>query len=107
MIDALGGIGGLAANGYTWYTNTTEIANLASGANPKEIIWRGGTSENNDLETDNFPPTLYGKGRVDPTQNLVDAFPMVNGYPIPTVAADMMIQTRITDVTPPCRLRGV
>jgi hypothetical protein len=82
VIDALGGIGGLAANGYTWYTNTTEIANLASGANPKEIIWRGGTSENNDLETDNFPPTLYGKGRVDPTQNLVDAFPMVNGYPI-------------------------
>ena len=27
-------------------------------------------------------PSLYGKGRVNPTQNLVDAFPMANGYPI-------------------------
>jgi hypothetical protein len=25
---------------------------------------------------------LYGRGRINPTQNLVDAFPMANGYPI-------------------------
>jgi hypothetical protein len=33
-------------------------------------------------ETNNFPPSLYGNGRINPTQNLVDAFPMANGYPI-------------------------
>jgi hypothetical protein len=82
VIDELGGVDGLADNGYTWYANADEIANLAAGANPQEIIWRGGTSNSNNLESDNFPPTLYGKGRVNPTQNLVDAFPMANGYPI-------------------------
>lgn len=73
---------GVSSNGYTWYTNTQDLANIAAGANPAEIIWRGGTSENTTLETDNFPPTLYGNGRINPTQNLVDAFPMANGYPI-------------------------
>jgi hypothetical protein len=29
-----------------------------------------------------YPPTLFGKGRINPTQNLVDAFPDKNGYPI-------------------------
>ena len=31
---------------------------------------------------DNYPPSLYGKGRINPTQNFVDAFPAANGYPI-------------------------
>ncbi|MGV8094980.1 MAG: RagB/SusD family nutrient uptake outer membrane protein [Mangrovibacterium sp.] len=30
----------------------------------------------------NYPPSLFGNGRINPTQNLVDAFPMKNGYPI-------------------------
>jgi hypothetical protein len=34
------------------------------------------------LESDNYPPSIYGKGRINPTQNFVDAFPMANGYPI-------------------------
>jgi hypothetical protein len=29
---------------------------------------------------DNFPPSLFGSGRTNPSQNLVDAFPMKNGY---------------------------
>ncbi len=82
VIDQLGGMSGLPDNGYTFYCNTTEIANLSAGANPAEIIWRGGTSTNNDIETNNYPPTLYGSGLINPTQNLVDAFPMENGYPI-------------------------
>lgn len=36
----------------------------------------------NSLESDNYPPSIYGNGRTNPTQNLVDAFPMANGYPI-------------------------
>ena len=63
--------------------NKSLIDGLGTTAdNPKEIIWRGGIDENNTLEADNYPSTLYGKGRVNPTQNLVDAFPMANGYPI-------------------------
>lgn len=75
-------IAGLAANGVTWYTNTSEITGLTAGKNPPEVIWRGATSNNNDLERDHFPPSLFGSGRVNPTQNLVDAFPMATGYPI-------------------------
>jgi len=82
VLDRIGGVSGLASNGGTWYTNTTEIANLASGGNPAEILWRGGMSTNNTLEAANFPPSLYGQGRINPTQNLVDAFPMIDGYPV-------------------------
>ena len=55
---------------------------MASGANPAEIIWRGDVGQSNSLEKSNFPPSLYGNGRVNPTQNIVDAFPAINGYPI-------------------------
>lgn len=82
VIDRVGGIGGLAPNGDTWYANIDQIENLASGVTPPEIIWRGDVGQSNSLETDNFPPSLYGSGRINPTQNLVDAFPALNGYPI-------------------------
>jgi hypothetical protein len=77
-----GGVAGIAANGLTWYANTAEIAGLSDGANPPEILWRNNYAENRDLEQANYPPTLFGNGRINPTQNLVDAFPMVNGLPI-------------------------
>ncbi len=69
------------ASGVTWFNNSTEINALTNGANTVETIWRAGTSNNRDLETQNYPPTLNGQGRINPTQNLVDAFPMANGYP--------------------------
>lgn len=79
------GIEGLDAIGHTWFANWDQIKALASNDNPAEILWRSGTAENNDNETNNYPPSLYGNGRVNPTQNLVDAFPMANGYPITDV----------------------
>lgn len=82
IIEINGGVNGLAANGLTWYANASEIAGLAEGQNPPEILWRSNYGESNNLEADNFPPTLNGRGRINPTQNLVDAFPMANGYPI-------------------------
>jgi len=45
-------------------------------------MWRGEKSQNTTWEARNFPPSLYGRGRINPTQNFVDAFPMANGYPI-------------------------
>lgn len=78
-VDALG----VDQDGYTWYCNTAEINALQAGVNPPEVIWRGGANNNeSSLATNNYPPTLYGNGRTNPTQNLVDAFPMANGYPI-------------------------
>ena len=34
------------------------------------------------IESKNYPPSLSGKGQVNPTQEFVDAFPDLNGYPI-------------------------
>jgi len=83
IIDYKGGVNALPANGGTYYANTTEIDGLSQGAVPAEIIWRDNLQTNNsDQEKDHFPPTLFGNGLMNPTQNLVDAFPMANGYPI-------------------------
>lgn len=82
VLTLKGGLGALASNGLTWYANSSEIAGLADGANPPEILWRNNYSDNRELEQQNYPPTLFGSGRINPTQNLVDAFPMANGYPI-------------------------
>lgn len=83
VIDLKGGIAGLASNGLTWYSNASEISNLRDGTNPPEILWRNNYADNTrDLEQNNFPPTLFGSGRINPTQNLVNSFPMANGYPI-------------------------
>jgi hypothetical protein len=84
VLDLIGGVSGMAGNGDFWYAsrNAGEINAVSAGINPKEILWRANTSTANSLETSNYPPTLYGNGRMNPTQNLVDAFPMANGYPI-------------------------
>lgn len=69
--------------GNAWYeASKTSLEKLVAGTNRKEFLWRSNKDESNDLEKDNYVPTLYGKGRINPSQNLVDAFPMANGYPI-------------------------
>lgn len=87
VLDRIGGVSGLAANGGTWYLGS-QVNDLASGVNPAEIIWRSDVGQSLNLERDNFPPSIYGDGRVNPTQNLVDAFPMLNGYPISDPASN-------------------
>ncbi len=88
VLDRIGGPNGLAANGSIWYTANSGIEQLAAGATPSEIIWRSDIGQSLDLEKENFPPSLFGSGRVNPTQNLVDAFPMANGYPIGNPLSD-------------------
>ncbi len=83
VIDYKGGVNGLPATGISYYANNSEIDGLSGGNNPPEIIWRENIQTNNsDQEAQNYPPTLFGTGYMNPTQNLVDAFPMLNGYPI-------------------------
>lgn len=81
VLNRINDVSGMALKGGVWYTKD-EIESLASGVNPPEIIWRGDIGQSLTLEQNNYPPSIYGRGRVNPTQNLVDAFPMVNGYPI-------------------------
>jgi hypothetical protein len=57
-------------------------ANHFNAANtPNEYIWRS-YHNNKSMEVRNYPPYYYGNGVTGPSQNLVDAFPMQNGYPI-------------------------
>ena len=81
VLDLNGGISGIDTDGLEWYADPN-MSNLSGGECPKEVMWRTEKSNNNDLEADNYPPSIYGKGRINPTQNLVDAFPAANGYPI-------------------------
>jgi len=75
--------GGLAPDGVTWYDNRGVIDNLAAGLNPPEILWRTNMpGPSSALEEQLYPPSLFGDGLVNPTQNLVNAFPMANGFPI-------------------------
>ncbi len=83
VINLKGGISGLDPKGNLFYTKSTvDVINLAKGKDQSEMLWRGAIYTSYSLEQNNFPPTLFGNGRVNPTQNLVDAFPMANGYPI-------------------------
>jgi len=50
-----------------------------------EIIWRYDKKSESTLESLLFPLSLFGKGTINPSQNLVDAFPALNGYPISDV----------------------
>lgn len=72
----------LDPNGNTWYTDPGKLKTLTEGENTKEWLWRTNAGESSGMEETNFAPTLFGNGRINPSQNLVDAFPMANGYPI-------------------------
>lgn len=80
VLDLNNGAAGIYDQGHLYYT-ADEVKKLVSGGN-REVIWRDNISPSNSLEKDNFPPSLRGTGRVNPTQNLVDAFPDAAGYPI-------------------------
>jgi hypothetical protein len=53
-----------------------------------ECFWYTTNSRlNSTRESNNFPPSLLGKGQINPSQNLVDCFPDKNGYPIKSGSA--------------------
>ena len=79
LLTANGGIAGLGADPIFWDADA-DITNT-------DILWRNDYGASNTLEANNYPPSLYGSGRVNPTQNLVDAFPMKNGLPITDVTS--------------------
>lgn len=80
VLKRIGGLEGFDPTGNIWYKNKTKLEPSASEM--PEILWREDRHKNADQERENYPPTLYGSGRVNPSQNLVDAFPMRDGRPI-------------------------
>lgn len=77
MLSEAGGLAAISPNGDQFYLPQSEDPLV----NP-DVIWRANLDEGRTIESQNYPPSLFGQGRVNPSQNLVDAFPMLNGYPI-------------------------
>ncbi len=68
----IAGISGMASNGVNFWRNDASA----------EILFKRAYFESNSREVANFPPSRFGAGQTNPSQNLVDAFPMANGFPI-------------------------
>ena len=99
--DVLDYKGGKLANDGIEYYSAAIVNKAQDGINPDEILWRAGrTSGDNTQESQNFPPSLYGTGYMNPSQNLVDAFPMANGYPIDNVNGSYNVNAPYTDRDP-------
>ena len=58
----------------------SDLADVAN-TTPSEFLMRV-YFNSKSLETNHFPPYYLGKAYTEPTQNFVDAFPMINGFPI-------------------------
>lgn len=54
----------------------------ASNSIPNEFLLAMSTGNTSDFEKRNFAPYYYGSAMTNPTQNLAEAFPMKNGYPV-------------------------
>lgn len=75
LLNDIGGVAGLDPNGLAFYDDDGD-------RNLSELLWRSSVYRGSWLEENQFPPSLNGDGAVNPSQNLVDAFPMQNGYPL-------------------------
>lgn len=83
IINVMGGLSKIDPEGFRFYkASNIDNINLTIRRDQREMLWRGSIYNTYDPELNNYPPSLYGNGRINPSQNLVDAFPMANGYPI-------------------------
>lgn len=85
LLSDIGGVSGLDPKGHIFYLKEQVDEAIITSGDKKdlaEILWRRPVYDNRAREVNNFPPSLFGNGEINPSQNLVDAFPMANGYPI-------------------------
>lgn len=54
---------------------------VAEGNTHPEVFWYSYRRNINGWEQNNYPPSLYGEGTTNPTQELVNAFPLESGIP--------------------------
>ena len=73
VITRRGGLSSIKASDLEFYNDPANT----------EIIWASSKLTNQtNWESNNFPPSLFGSGQTNPSQNLVDAFPAANGTPV-------------------------
>jgi hypothetical protein len=83
-----GGLSGLTAGDEQFYLQIRSNINYLTKTNP-EILWAptsrntGTDSYLNSREFDQYPPSLNGKGIVNPSQNFVNCFGYKDGTPTP------------------------
>lgn len=82
LINKVGGLDNMTNNRTTFY-KYNGVANIDS-----DILWRRVEGTSYSMEESNFPNSLRGNGRINPTQNLVSSFPAKNGYPIDNVKSN-------------------
>ncbi|WEK38318.1 MAG: RagB/SusD family nutrient uptake outer membrane protein [Candidatus Pseudobacter hemicellulosilyticus] len=72
----------LRTSGFGSFTGikATDLADAAT-TTPAEFVWRK-FFNSNDMESRHFPPYYRGSGQTAPSQNLVEAFPAKNGFPV-------------------------
>jgi hypothetical protein len=80
LMDANNGLVDVAGGDLVFYNNP-DVRN-AKNSHP-EVLWSTRGIDANSWEQDNYPPSLFGNGRTNPTQDLVNAFPMADGTPTP------------------------
>ncbi len=76
LMDFAGGLDNMTNNRTTFFTYN------GTGNIDKDILWRRAEWKSYNLEEDNYPYSLRGNGKINPTHNLVASFPALNGYPI-------------------------
>lgn len=82
VMNANNGLGDLSASDVKFY-NDGDVPN-AENLHP-EVIWYSAREQSeNSWEATNYSPSLYGEGLSNPTQELVNAFPMLDGTPTPS-----------------------
>ncbi|MGM9769077.1 MAG: RagB/SusD family nutrient uptake outer membrane protein [Candidatus Cryptobacteroides sp.] len=70
-----------AGFGTEFYAITASDLADAGNVTPSEFLFRT-FFNSKDMESRHFPPYYRGNANTVPSQNLVDAFPMANGYPV-------------------------
>ncbi|MBE0675484.1 MAG: RagB/SusD family nutrient uptake outer membrane protein [Bacteroidales bacterium] len=63
-------------------SNSSITSNWYRSASTTDFIWIQPAVTSNSLEYSYYPPSLYGAGLCNPSQNFVDAFPARDGYPV-------------------------
>lgn len=58
------------------------MLSIFTKANNDEVIFSSSVVQTNSLEANNFPPSYGGSGQINPTQEMVNAFETIFGYPI-------------------------
>lgn len=72
---------GLLGNSFT-ALKSTDLCNNTSEYFSAEFLFQAYNGNNHNYETRHYPPFFYGSAQTTPSQNLADAFPAKNGYPI-------------------------